>query len=85
MSNKRGGKRGGGTPSGGRFPFPCHYCNKPGHKIADCFKKKKDEKDGKKSGGGRTQQMDQEDVEEGGIGQEGYHRFLDPAGEQELN
>ena len=81
----RGGKRGGGTPSGGRFPFPCHYCKKPGHKIADCFKKKKDEKDGKKSGGGRTQQMDQEDVEEGGTGQEGYHRFLDPAGEQELN
>ena len=81
----RGGKRGGGTPSGGRFPFPCHYCKKPGHKIADCFKKKKDEKDGKKSGGGRTQQMDQEDVEEGGVGQDGYHRFLDPAGEQELN
>merc|ERR1719376_284441 len=77
------GRRGGGTPSGGRFTFNCHYCKKPGHKIADCFKKKKEEKDGKKSGGGRTQNMDQEDGEEGETDQDGYSRFLDLAGEHE--
>ena len=79
------GRRGGGTPSGGRFTFNCHYCKKPGHKIADCFKKKKEEKDGKKSGGGRTQNMDQEDGEEGETDQDGYSRFLDLAGEHEQN
>ena len=81
----RGGRRGGGTQSGGKFPYNCHYCKQPGHKIADCFKKKKDEKAGKKSGGGRTQNMDQEDKDGDSSAQDGYQRFLDLAGEQEQN
>ena len=81
----RGGRRGGGTQSGGKFPYNCHYCKQPGHKIADCFKNKKDEKAGKKSGGGRTQNMDQEDKDGDSSAQDGYQRFLDLAGEQEQN
>ena len=34
----------GNTSTTTKFKGNCHYCNKYGHRIADCHKKKRDEK-----------------------------------------
>ena len=77
--------RGGSTQGGGRFQYNCHYCKKPGHKIADCYKKKKDDQNQKKDGGGKTRTMGQNGQEEEEEAPNGYNRFLDLEGELEQN
>ena len=47
-SNRHGNKSGDGK----KFNGSCRYCNKFGHKRADCRKLKKDQKDGKGNGDG---------------------------------
>ena len=77
--------RGGSTQGGGRFNYNCHYCKKPGHKIADCYKKKKDDQGQKRDGGGKTRTMDQNCQESEEEAPNGYNRFLDLEGELEQN
>ena len=81
------GKNGqaGSTQGGGRFNYNCHYCKKPGHKIADCYKKKKDDQGQKRDGGGKTRTMDQNCQESEEEAPNGYNRFLDLEGELEQN
>ena len=42
-----------------KFTGVCNYCKKPGHKSADCFKRKADLKKKKDGGGGKKSGSDQ--------------------------
>jgi hypothetical protein len=46
--------KGKGKGKGPKFDGNCYYCQKPGHRATDCYKKQNDEKGGKAKGKGKS-------------------------------
>lgn len=74
------GRRGGShpsTPSGARFEGKCHFCQRPGHRKADCFKLKAQQSHGKAHATEAVEDGDHQDPysygEDYGVSQQDYY------------